>query len=230
MSRLPSDRSPWTHTAGRSHGGASRPSSHAARSVHIDFVAQLLGAVAREAVGAGERPAALGRSQWRRPGRVDALECEHEPGQVDRQLAQGVGRGVRPRVLAHQPRRDVPAKGVAGGRLAHGERYRHFDREVGRQCGEPPGLFLSLLRRPCDLRQAHREVVAEAEDGVVGAPRLDPAQREAGELRELDREEPAHETVVDFDFDLVVVHPRDRHGRPCHCRPPPPSIRFTISP
>ncbi len=46
---------------------------------------------------------------------------------------------------------------------------------------------------------------------MVGAPRLDGVQREAGELRVLAGDETMHERVIDID--LVNMHPRNDHGR-----------------
>ena len=160
---MPSDRSPWTHRRGsvplrRVHAGVP----YREECVHVGLAPQLFGAGAREFVGRGERPAALtGPRGWRARG-VDALEREHERGEVGRQLVQ-VERAVEPRVLAFEPRRDVPDEGIALGGLAHRDRHRHLDGKMRREPGEPWLLLLSLLRRPSDLREAHRKVVAEAE-------------------------------------------------------------------
>ncbi len=59
-------------------------------------------------------------------------------------------------------------------------------------------------------RNAHRELVAESEDRVVRAARLDPAQRQARPLGELVGQKPAHERLVDVE--LVDMHP-GRHRR-----------------
>ena len=176
--------------------------------IDIGLVMQLFGLVAREGVGARERSAPLVGSRPGRAGCVESLEREHERGEVDRQPAQ-VDRVVGAGVRAVEPGRDVPAEGVALGGLTHCERHRDFDREVGCERGKPPAFLLALLRCPPDLREAYRQVVAESEDRVIGAPCLDARERKVRELRELRREETKYERVVDVD--LVAVHPRDGH-------------------
>lgn len=61
-----------------------------------------------------------------------------------------------------------------------------------------------LLVCPVDARKTHYEVITQTPDRVVGAPRLNHAQGQVGEARQLCRQEVADERLVHLDF--VVVH------------------------
>lgn len=80
-----------------------------------------------------------------------------------------------------------------------------------REYREPLPLLGDVLDRPVNPRQPDRELVAKAIHRVVGASGLDSFNREIGPLRMLRREQTTHQLAIGFD--LVVVHPRLRHGQ-----------------
>jgi hypothetical protein len=57
-----------------------------------------------------------------------------------------------------------------------------------------------------DPRQVDDEICSQAPDRIIGAPRLDDAERLCGEMGELGSQQPMDEVLVDHD--LVCMHPR----------------------
>ena len=115
--------------------------------------------------------------------------------------------------LAGDPAVHGPRERVLVVRFAHRDRLGHDHREVRRQARQPRGLAPDLSGRPADARQAHDQLLSEAPDAVVRAPRLDHGQREVDQVRHLGREQAADERLVQVD--LVLVHaPRHRGSLP----------------
>jgi hypothetical protein len=102
------------------------------------------------------------------------VEGADEAGEWDGQLRRlPAGAGVVP----VEPPVDPPAVGVAGAWLALHDWRGNGDRELRGEEGQPPALLVDVVDGPRDPREAYDQVLAEAEQRVVGTGGGDAFQR-----------------------------------------------------
>jgi hypothetical protein len=122
-----------------------------------------------------------------------------------RAVAKWWGSAIRS-IVASRPTASGRRTGPGGSRAGcpPRERDRDGERQERGQCGQPAPLLLHLPDRPGDAGQAHRHLVAESIEGVVGPGEGTGAIGRARPLRELRGDQPAHERRVGVY--LVGVH------------------------
>jgi len=127
---------------------------------------------------------------------VGGLECAEETRQGLREGGpihdMRVGRGV-----AGEPTVDGPRVGEGLVRLTRPDDLGDGQRDGARDDREPRLLLRHGGRIPRSTRQADGEVIAEAEGAVVVPAGDHLPHRQVGPARELARDQPAHECVVD---------------------------------
>jgi hypothetical protein len=152
------------------------------------------------ATAAAERP----------PAGADRPDPGDELGQVGCE-GNRAGRIVLIPRAAGQPRLHRPGQRVAVARLAQCDLLGHG--EPGGACQLPGGRRLCLKQAAggtgiaAPQRQPRRQPLTDAEDGVDGARRADPADRQPAPPRELLADQLPHQ--VNRDGQLVGVH---NHG------------------
>ena len=112
------------------------------------------------------------------------------------------------RVLALEPRVNLPEPRIAVARPPLRDRHRDLERKERRELRQPVELHAAWLGRPAAAGEAHAELVAEPEDRVDGAARFDPPQRQSGPFGELLGQESPDECLVELELVLVHLHHR----------------------
>ena len=191
--RLPGWVSPWTHTGGRSQGGAAVSSSHRRRR-RGPSTASPRGSSAPAWRGPpGQRDAAV-----RVGGSVGRAGRARRPGtpRAARRLARGPSAATQRRRAGEPGAHRSTATGSRT-RPAEPHRRRDRQREAGRQLRQPALLVLHERHGQRPAGEAHHQVVAEPEQHVV-PPVGHELQRPVGEVGVLLGEQGAHERVVDL--------------------------------
>src|SRR5207253_721415 len=122
-----------------------------------------------------------------------------------------------------------PGIALAGPALP--DRDGDLDGQLRRAPRQPLELDAARVGRAVSPWEPNRELVAEAEDRVDRAARLDPAQRQVAPLRELLGDETPHERLLELELVLVhAPHPANTRGGGRRriiggCRPSSPSWR-----
>lgn len=115
-----------------------------------------------------------------------------------------VGEKANSRVLAVQPPVDGPVPRIALSGFAVPERHGNGDRKERGKPRQPLLLLVHIVHSPMDPGESHGHVLPEPIHRVVSPRGGDGHERKVGPLRELRREQSAHERRIRVDF--VDVH------------------------
>ena len=142
----------------------------------------------------GQR-AGPGTASWR-VRHLDPLQVTKERRNVASERHPVVD-GFREHILACEPLVDEPRVLVAVSRRADRDRARHRHVEVTRDLRQPLGLLAHLGNGPRDPWESDAQVVAQAEDRVVGAGGRGSSERQPSKLGKLVSEERSDEVGID---------------------------------